>query len=341
MLRRRFAGYTALLCALLLLFAGCAVGGETKETITFFAMDTYVQITAYGENASQLADALQQAKNLILELEQKFDPADENSDIYKINHSNGEYVEISPETLEILSACETAWSSTNGAFDPTVRPLIEAWGFQSRAYAVPTPDQISDLLNSVGFDKLTKIGNTVSLPAESGLDLGAAAKGYACEKAASLLRERGVSAALLDLGGNIYSFGTKQKNEKFKIAVANPTGGEYLCLLEITNAAVATSGSYQRYFEQNGVKYHHILNPETGKPADSGILSVTVICESATDCDILSTALFISGESGIVRLSEHYDFEAVLLLTDGRLIATPGAAAMMIKLPEKIEIYSR
>ena len=161
------------------------------------------------------------------------------------------------------------------------------------------------------------------------VDLGGIAKGYASDKVAELLKEKGVASAIVSLGGNVYGVGTKPDGEKWEVALANPLdANDYCGLISIENQAVVTSGGYQRYFEENGKKYHHIIDPATGYPAESGLLSVTIISDSGTEADVLSTALYVMGlEKALAFWQEHGGFEAIFVTEAGEVIATEGADA--------------
>ena len=176
------------------------------QSKSFFAMDTYMTITAYGENAEI---ALNQAEERVKELEKLWSVTDENSEIYAINHSNGENVHVSPETAEILDFSLDISKITDGALDCTMYPVLTEWGFTTGNYKIPTDQKISELLENTGYEKIDLNENNITVPKNMQIDLGAVGKGYTGDLLVDLLQENGIESALLDLGGNIQTIGTK------------------------------------------------------------------------------------------------------------------------------------
>lgn len=308
--------------SILSLLSGCVTSEEPCIKKDLFAMDTYMTMTAYGENAEA---ALDKVCNEITELEKLFSVTDKSSDIGRINSSRGQPVEISADTAELISRSASFSELTNGALDITVYPLVREWGFTTGNYAVPTEKRIKELLEFTGFSQISVTGSKVTLPEDHQLDLGAAAKGYAGEKAAEILKEEGVSSAILNLGGNVQTIGEKPDSTPWRVAVTDPfSPSDIICTLSVRDKAVVTSGNYQRYFvSEDGKKYCHIIDPETGYPVDNGIASVTVISDSGTYSDGLSTALFVMGEEkSIAFWKEHRDFEMLIITEDSRIIMT-------------------
>lgn len=290
-----------LICALL---CGCS-GAETAAEETYFAMDTVMTLKVWGKDAEE---GISQIKALLRQLEDDWSATSGNSVIGRLNR--GEDVTLDEAQAALLERVEDLSARTGGTFDPKMRSLSLAWGFLNQAYQVPTQEEIDAAL------------------AEEQWDLGAVVKGYAGQAAADLLAELDVDRAVLSLGGNVQTYGEKPDESPWQVAIQNPDGGDYLGTVSVTGTcSVVTSGDYQRYFEENGVKYHHILDPQTGRPADSGLRSVTVICRDGATADALSTALFVMGlEEGAAFWRESDDFEAVFILSDGSIFATEGAA---------------
>ncbi len=301
------------------LLSGC---GKKECSISFTAMDTYMEITAYTSDESVLDEAEQE----ILRLEALLSVTDEGSEIYAINHADGESVEVSEETYDLLSLALELAEETDGAFDPTIYPLVEAWGFTTGDYRVPEEDEIQTLLGLVDYTKVKLSVGSVTLPTDTELDLGAIAKGYAADMVCALLEDAGVESALLYLGGNIQAIGTKPDGSAWRIGIQAPESSEYIGVLSVSDAAVVTSGGYERYFTgDDGETYWHIIDPATGYPADSGLLSVTIIADSGSYADALSTALFVMGaEEAIAFWQEHSDFDMVLLTESGEVYVTDG-----------------
>lgn len=303
----------------------CLTEAGREYKATFFSMDTVMEITAYGKNAKS---AISAATERISEIEKEMSVNDEGSDTYRINHSGGETVFVSEDTLLVLDKAITVSQMSDGALDITVFPVVQKWGFTTGNYGIPEKEEITSLLKSVDYKKI-RIDESGAVITEEGMqvDFGALAKGSAADEAAKVLRENGVKSALLNLGGNICVVGTKPDGTDWNIAVKNPlSDGEYAGVLSISDKCAVTSGSYERFFEgADGEHYHHIIDPHTGYPADSDFVSVTVVCEEGLYADALSTALFVAGyerAADIWRTAN--DFEFVGILKDGSVVYTEG-----------------
>ena len=250
-------------------------------------------ITAYGENAGS---ALEQAEERVKDLEKLCSVTDENSEIYAINHSGGENVHVSPETAELLDFSLDISEVTNGALDCTMYPFLTEWGFTTGNYKIPTDQKISELLENTGYEKIDLNENNVTVPKNMQIDLGAVGKGYTGDLIVDILQENGIDSALLDLFGNIQTIGTKPDGTDWKLGLRSPFDEGSFATLEISDCAVITSGGYERYFTgDDGETYWHILDPTTGKPAHSGLVSVTIVGKEGRLCDALSTSLFVMG----------------------------------------------
>ena len=291
----------------------------------FFAMNTYMSLEAYGDAA---ADALVQAEARIEELEGLWSVTDENSDIYAVNHSGGQSVSVSEDTAEIVSFAMEMAERTDGALEPTIYPVLTAWGFTTDEYRVPSPQEITGLLENVDYRKVSVSGNTIQLEPDMMLDLGAVGKGYASDEVAELLREKGVTSALLDLGGNIVAVGSKPDGSDWRLGVQSPFGDEMIGILTVSDCAVVTSGSYENYFTaEDGTVYGHIIDPGTGYPVNGDLASVTIVAEEGKLCDALSTALFVMGaEQAETYWRENGGFDMLLVTDDNEIILTEGIA---------------
>ena len=296
---KRFAA----LIVLVLMLAGCAPKERNAQEY-IFCMDTVMDLTVWGNDAEEAAAEMRQ---LLYELERTWSASDENSLLSAKNRGQ----EITdPEALSFLAAVQALYSQTNGAFDPTLYAVTRAWGFPTDEFRVPSDAELADAL------------------AQDQWDLGAAVKGYAGDRLTALLKLYDVDRAMLNLGGNVQTYGEKPDGTPWKIAIQNPDlAEEHLGIVSVTGTmTVVTSGDYQRYFEAQGVRYHHILDPHTGRPADSGLRSVTVICRSGLTADALSTALFVMGlEDAVAFWRASDDFEAVFVTVEGNIYATEGA----------------
>lgn len=299
-----------------------------KHESQVFAMDTVMMLTAYGENGSA---ALDRAEEIIYALEEDLDPTNPEGSIYAINTGAGSYVPVSENCIEVMLTAMDKWGETGGAVDPGLFPIIKAWGFTLGEYRVPGQTEINGLLadkNTEGILVDEKSGS-VYIPQRMEISLGAVGKGYTAQKALEAMAAAGVESAIVSLGGNVQTLGdTKPNGAKWQVAVTDPNDtGAYVGILSIGEAAVVTSGGYQRYFEQDGMTYIHIIDPETGYPVDNDLLSITVVTADGAEADALSTSLFVMGAEGAL---EHYravgGFELVLITEENKIIVTPGLA---------------
>lgn len=308
---------------ILCLLSSCAPAAA-ENTATFLAMDTVMSVTVYGPDGDAALEAVEEE---IKALEGLLSVTDEGSEIYAANHSGGKPVTLSPETAELLSTALGLCAETVGALDVTIYPVVRAWGFTTGEYRVPEEAELTQLLERVDYTKVELEGNSLTVRSGMELDLGAVGKGYAADRVEALLRELGVDCAKLELGGNIHFIGTKPDGYPWRVAVRDPSGEGYMGVLETDGGAVVTSGGYERYFVQDDITYWHIIDPKTGYPAESGLVSVTVAARSGVLADALSTALFVMGrEEAEDFWRARRDFEFILIGEDGSVTVTPGLA---------------
>ena len=307
---------------LLLLLTAC---GQKPAQQQFFAMDTVMSITAYGSDGETAVAAAVAKVNA---LEGLLSRTREGSDIFILN-SEGTAV-ISEDTASVLSHALEWNAKTDGAFDVTIAPVVTAWGFGGAGeHQVPSPEKLNELLTLVGSDALTLDGAEATLTRPgTEVDLGGIAKGYAAGQAEQILRDRGVASALLDLGHNITVIGSKPDGSAWRIAVQDPADASgTVGVLSLRDLSAVTSGGYQRYFEQDGRIYHHIIDPRTGYPARSGIVSATVICSDPALGDLLSTAAFVLGaEDALALWRTEGGFDLLLVTEENTVIVTEGVA---------------
>ena len=293
--------------------------GEVQRTV--FAMNTVMNLRIFGDGAEEAADA---AEAEITALESLLERGSETSEIYQLNEAGAG--DVSEETAEIISRALEIAESAGGAFDPTIAPAEDLWGFYGQNYRVPSSEELAAVLPYIGWEKVSAEGTHITLEPGTKLDLGGIAKGYLSGRLMEIFREHGVESAIVSLGGNVQTLGKKTDGSLWKVALQDPFDPDnYLGQLSIADLAAVTSGSYQRYFEKDGKKYHHILDPETGKPADSGLASVTIVCEDGTRADGLSTALFVMGlDDGLDYWKTHEGFDVIFVTSDGEIHVTEG-----------------
>ncbi|MDR0527026.1 MAG: FAD:protein FMN transferase [Spirochaetaceae bacterium] len=320
---RRFC-YTGFI----LLLASCAPNFSERSAFVF---GTICRIQIYESGKEFVFDKLFKR---MTELDEIFSANREDSILYDINKNAaaGE-LPLPPELAVVLSraldfAALSADKNGRAAFDPSIGVLVKIWNIGTKQERIPTKEQIKAALALVDWRavELNKSSGTVKFGMEGmSLDLGAIAKGYAADEAVQILRENGVKCALVDFGGNIYALGKKRDGSAWKIGVQNPNAerGEYVEVVEVTDSSVVTSGNYERFFEEDGIRYHHILSTETGFPVYNGIVSVTVIAKNSMDADALSTSLFALGfERGVSLLKTVKDAKAIFIFEDGKIVKT-------------------
>ena len=261
------------------------------------------------------------------------------SEVYALNEQGN--LQATDDLAELILRGKEIYQETDGLFDDTIYPVMKLWGFPTGNYHVPTAAEVQKKLALVDGDKVEiqtrdsdeKGGDSkektkfVTLGADQQIDFGGIAKGYTSSRIMDIYKDNGITSGLVNLGGNVQALGTKTDGTKWKIAVQSPDDTEdYLGILSVQDKAVITSGGYERYFEQDGVTYHHIIDPKTGYPAESGLVSVTIVSTDGTLADGLSTSLFIMGEEKAADFwREHKDeFDAILMSDDGTLYVTEG-----------------
>ncbi len=319
----------ALLAAALVMSAGCSRYTASKE-FSLFAMDTLVNVTLY--TGEQEAASKEQAimSGAVSSIEKALSVTREDSDISRVNRKSGQQgTTVDSGTIEVLSRALELCQVTDGALDITAYPAVKAWGFTQEEHRVPSPTELEALAAKIDYSAVKLEEDTVTLPEGVEIDLGAVAKGYAGDWLARDARGNGITSALLDLGqSTIVAVGSKPGGRPWRIGVVDPARPEnYFAVVELEDMAMGTSGGYQRYFEQDGVTYWHILDPNTAAPARSGLSSVTVVSPSAFLCDGLSTALFVMGlEEGTAFWRDHpeLEFDVIFVTEDGEIFRTAG-----------------
>lgn len=358
-----------LLMPVMLLCQGCS--GSRQASVNFYAMDTVMQITCYGKDADAAVEAAQAE---IVRLDELLSIGNESSEVSRINQNGGGL--LSADVAALADYGLMLNRLTDGAYDMTILPVMELWGFTTGEYAVPDEDELSKVLALCGSDLVTY--NEVSYNEVSyntdlketenkkyqlelligqGIDFGGLAKGYASDRLVQIFDGYDLKSAYFSLGGNVYCYHKKTDGSEWNIAIENPlknfacyggdgVGGngaekmspstEYLGAVRVHDEAVVTSGGYERYFEQDGKRYHHIINPATGYPAESGLISVTVVSSDGTLADGLSTACYVLGLESSTELWRQYgsggtfdgeeiaSFDLIMMTEDGDVYVTQG-----------------
>mgnify|MGYP004595557641 FL=1 len=304
-------------------------GDSSQEEASrdIFAMDTYMSVTAFGKNADAAVDAAQAE---IERLDAMLSTGNGDSEIAKLNVSG--MAELSVDAGYLVERALELYTETDGAFDIAIYPVMEAWGFPSQNYQVPSEDVLQERLTLADASKVSYDADSREISfGEAGMeiDLGGIAKGYTSARIMDIFRSYGITSGLVNLGGNVQVLGTKTDGSKWRVAVQSPDDeSDYLGVLSVSDKAVITSGGYERYFEQDGITYHHIIDPKTGYPAENGLKSVTIVSADGTLADGLSTSLFIMGEEQAAEFWRMHsdEFDAILLTDDGTIYVTEGIA---------------
>lgn len=325
---------------LIIMLVGCSNENEvntskTTSTTTvndtipaskeFFAMDTYMEVDAYGDNGEK---AVAKAEKEVNKLDSILSTGKSTSEISKLNKNKKQVV--SADAMSLIKESVKISKETNRAFNPTIYPLMELWGFTTKNYYVPKDNEIKTLLNHMDIDniKIDESKNEVSFKdSNMKIDLGAITKGYTSSKIIDIFKENNIKSGMVTLGGNVQVLGKKPDGSLWKVGIQNPIDeDEYLGVLQTSDKAVITSGGYERNFTKNGKTYHHILDPSNGYPANNGLTSVTIISSDGTLADALSTSLFVMGKDKAIDFykKSNYNFDFILYTSDNKLIISDG-----------------
>ncbi len=299
-LNSRIKGCIPMLLSMVML-CGCSAT-KTMQTSTLFAMDTVMELQILGDE-----ELLRDGESKIRTLEKELSVTDDDSEVAHLNASGNQ--ELSEDVATLMNEALGICDSTDGALDITIYPVLKAWGFTTSEYKVPTDDEIAELLQNVDCRNVTLDNNMCQIPEGTEVDLGSVAKGYTARMLYEYFTEKGVTSGLINLGGNVQCIGSKPNGDAWNVAVKSPfkdSASGILGVIKASDEAVVTSGGYERYFEEDGKTYWHIIDPATGKPAENGLISVTIIGKDGLLCDGLSTALFVKGLDGAVEYYHEY-----------------------------------
>lgn len=324
---KRLRAFGCLLLAAGLLLSGCS--HTTSEPIekTGIYFDTVINIKIYDSKDMELLD---QCFAYCDDFEQTVSRTIETSEIYALNHADGNPIEVSDVTLDLLQKGIEYGELTDGKFDITIAPLSELWDFKNNTGVVPDESAIAEALSHVNYKNILIKGNTVTLTdPEMAIDLGGIAKGYMADNLKEYLQSEGIESALINLGGNMLTIGKKPDGSDFNIGIQKPFDkqGAAITSIKTNDTSVVSSGVYERYFELDDIIYHHILNTETGYPYDNGLFSVSIMSPKSVDGDALSTSCFALGLEEGMQLIESMDgIEAIFITEDYEIYDTRSSS---------------
>lgn len=295
------------------------ISGRSSCEKTSVAMGTVVTVKLFGFGAKNDLDKIETEinglENSVLSWRK------EGSDVYRINKGSGTQVSVSPDTVKIIGQCIDISDDCGGVFDITIGNVTKLWDFGGNNQRLPSDDEIKTALGSVGYKNVSISGNAVQIKKGQSLDLGAVGKGFVCDKIKELLDKGRTKSAVVSVGGSLLIYG----NRTFSVGIINPDNDKQsMGTLKLKDTCVSTSGNYEKYFEQDGKRYHHILNATTGYPATSEFKSVTVVCESGLISDALSTVCYIAGYRKSIEILKKFDAEAVFIFNNNAVRVTDG-----------------
>lgn len=329
--RKKIAGILLIIFAIMITtFAGCSKKqAEAVEPISKseFVLDTYCKVVIYDKSSEEVLD---KAFDKLNDINVKMNASDENSEISSISKQAGEgYVKVSDDTYYVIKKGIEFSKLTDGKFDITVGPLVKLWGIISPNPHIPSAQELAATLPLIDYKNvlMDDVNKSVMLKVKGmSLDLGGIAKGYAADAVSKVLQENGVKHAIIDLGGNVITLGSKPDGSNWRIGIQDPDSerGDYLGIVSVTNKAVVTSGIYERYFEKDGKRYHHIMDTKTGFPVDNTLASVTIITGESINGDALAKAFCMGLEKGMDFVKQQKGIEAIFVTKDKKVYITPG-----------------
>lgn len=330
-----FGAVFILILVIFIVWTGRQQRNNIKYEQTGFAMGTVVTSVIYGADGDELCDKVTWE---IDSLEQQISWRAEGSEVYNLNHNYvaGEDYSVSYQLAEYISFANALSDKTDGAMDITIRPLASVWGIEDGSTTVPRENDIIESQKSVDYRQVTVTNNYVNIN-RSGftIDLGAYGKGIACDRVYSILSASDCKGAVISVGGSILVYGSKPDESAWKVGIRNPRGDEndVMAVINIASSKkctfISSSGDYEKYFIEDGIRYHHIINPLTGYPADTGIISATVVCDSGIASDGLSTACMLVGLEQSFLLLDEYNAEGMLIDEDKNVYVTDGLKGMV------------
>ncbi|AZR72602.1 hypothetical protein BBF96_03890 [Anoxybacter fermentans] len=313
-----------------LILAGCGKKSSEYElsvTRTSFIMGTLVTVKVYGPDRAKIADEVLAELKRIEEL---MSINITESEVNEINSNAGvKPVKVSEDTFKVIKLAKEYAEMTNGLFDPSVGPLVQLWGIGTRHKKVPTKEELAEVLPLINYKNiiLDEKNQTVYLSRPGMMiDVGGIAKGYAADLAIDIFKKHKVKSGYVNIGGNVMVYGKKPDKSLWRIGIQDPRAprDDLMAVISLENQAVVTSGDYERYFIENGIRYHHILNPKTGYPARTGLISATVIGDSSFHADALSTSVFLLGPEKGMALAKKMGYEVMVITDDKKVLMSEG-----------------
>lgn len=319
-----------LIFGIILVLAGCSEKKEESISKNEFLLDTVVTIKLYDVPQSK-EKVIDESFQLIRDLESMLSVHIETSELFQLKENAGiKPVKVSEKTMEVLVKSLEYSELTQGKFDVTAGPLIDLWNIDPPNGYVPTDEELLQAKSFINYHKLIldEEEGTAFLQDEGMIaNLGAIAKGFIADQVKDFLLEKGIEHAIINLGGNVLLVGGRPDGVDFRIGVQDPdaTRNTFLGVIPATDQSLVSSGDYERYFEQDGVRYHHILDPDTGYPSNTEVRQVSIVSPKSVDGDALSTTLFLLGIDGGVALIESMDgVDAVFVTKDNKVVVTSG-----------------
>ena len=302
-----------------------------------FIMNTMVQMRVYGDNASEI---IEESFERIRDIENKMSVNIEDSYIYQINANAGKPpVTVDDETFMVIKKAIEYAELSAGKFDPSIGPLVKLWGIGTANARVPAEEEINRAMGKVNYQwiELDEDTNSVMLRKEGmSIDLGAIAKGYAADVVKNIVEDKHSESAYIDIGGNIFVIGDKPDGKPWNIGIQDPrkNRGNLMAAIHLSDQTIVTSGNYERYFVEDELIYHHIIDPDTGRPARSGMMSTSIITDNSLSADAFSTIVFMqSPEKSMELIEKNEGVEAMIIKEDLGIILSTG-------LKDKIKILN-